>query len=243
MEKDCWFRGWFDSNYYHLLYNKRDDNEANFFITNLCNHLHLPAQARIWDIACGKGRHTLPFAEKGFHVMGTDLSVNSITEALKNKRENLEFFVHDMRRPFRVNYFDCIVNLFTSIGYFENYRDNYTVFSNVHSALKPKGVFVVDFFNAKKVEKTLKSDYVEQRGEISFHIHKEIKDKVVNKKITFEHNGNKFEFVETVSLLTLEDFKDFASKSGLTIQNIFGNYSLENFNMETSDRLILIFKK
>lgn len=243
MDKDCWFRGWFDSNYYHLLYNKRDDSEANFFITNLCEQLNLPSEARIWDIACGKGRHTLALGEKGFRVLGTDLSENSINEALIQKTENVDFFVHDMRRPFRVNYFDCVVNLFTSIGYFENYRDNFTVFSNVFLALKPGGLFVVDFFNAEKVKQNLKTDYTEHRGDIEFHIKKEIRDNFIRKKITFEDHLKKYEFEETVSLLTLEDFKDFSIKSGLAIQGIYGSYSLDDFNSETSDRLILIFKK
>lgn len=243
MNKECWFRGWFDSEYYHLLYNKRDDKEANFFITNLCNTFHLPPAARIWDIACGKGRHTLPFADKGFYVTGTDLSANSIKEALKNKKENVDFYVHDMRKPFRVNYFDCVVNIFTSIGYFEDYRDNFTVFHNVHSALKPGGIFVVDFFNAEKIKKTITPEYVEQRGDITFHIRKEITGDSIRKKINFEHHSKKYAFEESVSLLKKEDFENFATKSGFKVENVFGNYALEPFNIETSERLILIFKK
>ena len=46
----------------------------------------------------------------------------------------------------RINYFETVVNLFTSIGYFNDQRDNYGVFQNVYNALKPKGVFVIDFF-------------------------------------------------------------------------------------------------
>ena len=243
MDKDCWFRNWFDSEYYHKLYNKRDEAEADFFITNLCSYLKLDDTARIWDLACGKGRHTIAFGKKGYHVTGTDLSINSIKEAQANAIPNVEFYVHDMRQPLRVNYFDCVVNLFTSIGYFENYQDNIKVFKNVFTALKPGGIFVIDFFNSEKVKLSLKPEYVEQRGEITFHIKKSVKENVILKQISFEHDLKNYEFEETVSLLTKKDFETFAAKSGFTLTDTFGNYSLENFDLHSSDRLILIFKK
>ncbi|MBA3663004.1 MAG: class I SAM-dependent methyltransferase [Bacteroidetes bacterium] len=243
MNKDGWFRDWFDSEYYHLLYNKRDDSEADFFINNICKYLQLNPSAKIWDLACGKGRHTLAFGKKGFSVTGTDLAKNSIKTALETEEPNVEFFVHDMRRPFRVNYFDCVVNLFTSIGYFDRYNDNFLVFDNVYSSLKPGGIFVVDFFNAEKVKETLLPEYTEQRDDVTFHITKCIANNIIHKKINFEHRLKKFEFEETVSLLKKEDFEKFAEKSGFTLQTIFGNYALEPFNEKTSDRLILLFKK
>lgn len=243
MKKDCWFRDWFDSKYYHLLYNKRDDAEANFFITNLTRHLALKNGALLWDLACGAGRHTVALAKKGFYATGTDLSKNNIELARAHNEPNTEFFVHDMRRSFRVNYFDCVVNLFTSIGYFENYKDNFTVFKNVHSALKPGGLFIVDFFNAGKVRETFNPAYTEQRGEIMFNISKRIEDNAIHKIIRFESHGQKYEFEETVSLLEKNDFEKFAAESGLHLQEVFGGYALEPFNARNSDRLILIFKK
>lgn len=241
--QDSWFEDWFNSDYYHLLYNKRDEHEAEFFISNLCDKLSLPKGSRVWDIACGKGRHTLAFARKGFLATGTDLSENSIKEASLLDASNPEFFVHDMRRTFRVNYFDCVVNLFTSIGYFKNPNDNLTVFKNVYSALKEGGYFVIDFFNAEKIRKTFHSDYVEPRGSINFHIRKEIKNNIIYKYIEFSDAGKNYTFAESVSLLNLESFQSFAEKSGLKIAGIFGDYSFNPFDSDQSERLILIFKK
>src|SRR3954468_19744054 len=101
-----WYVDWFNSPFYHLLYNNRNFTEANFFIDNLCTQLNLQPHAKLWDIACGKGRHAIALNKKGFDVTGTDLSVNSIAEASQSSNECLEFFVHDMRLPFRENYFD-----------------------------------------------------------------------------------------------------------------------------------------
>lgn len=243
MENAEWYVDWFNSPYYHLLYNNRNYNEANFFIDNLCGHLKLEPQATIWDLACGKGRHSIALNKKNFHVIGTDLSVNSITEASTCINPTLEFFVHDMRQPFKVNYFDAVFNLFTSIGYFKDLNDNYSVFKNVGLALKKEGVFVIDFFNSNKVISSFKSAYNEKRGEINFEIKKKIVNNTIIKRIEFSDKGKNYYFEESVSLLKKPDFEDFAEEAGFTLKHCFGNYQLEPFDEKNSDRLILIFKK
>jgi len=244
MDNAEWYVDWFNSPYYHLLYNNRNFKEANFFIDNLCARLDLQPHAKLWDLACGKGRHAIALNKKGFDVTGTDLSENSIKEASECcSNDTLDFVVHDMRKPFRENYFDAVFNLFTSIGYFKDILDNCAVFKNVEQALKKDGVFVIDFFNSEKVVAGFKSGYVEQRGEITFEITKKIENKKIIKHIEFSDKGKSYYFEEDVSLLSKKDFESFAAHTGLKLQHTFGNYQLENFDAEKSERLILIFKK
>jgi len=243
MENAEWYVDWFNSPYYHLLYNNRNYKEANFFIDKLFGNLNLSPNSTIWDLACGKGRHAIALNKKGFHVIGTDLSVNSITEASENSSPTLEFFVHDMRQPFKVNYFDAVFNLFTSFGYFKNFNDNYAVFENVALSIKKEGVFVIDFFNSNKVMSSFKSEYNEQRGDINFEIKKKIINRAIIKRIEFSHKGKNYYFEESVSLLQKTDFENFAKTTGLVLKNCFGSYYLDPFDEKTSDRLILIFKK
>ncbi len=54
-----WFKDWFNTPYYHQLYFKRDDKEAAAFIDKLIGYLKPPANAKMLDVACGKGRHSL----------------------------------------------------------------------------------------------------------------------------------------------------------------------------------------
>lgn len=243
MENAEWYVDWFNSPYYHLLYTNRNYTEANFFIDNLCGNLDLASRATIWDLACGKGRHSIALNKKDFHVIGTDLSVNSITEASQHSSTTLDFFVHDMRQPFKIGYFDAVFNLFTSIGYFKDFGDNYAVFKNVALALKQNGVLVIDFFNSNKIIDSFKTDYTEQRGTILFEIKKKIVNNAIVKRIEFSDANKNFYFEETVSLLKKSDFVDFAEQAGLTLVNTYGNYKLEPFDEKTSERLILIFKK
>ena len=241
---DCsWFKDWFNSSYYHILYKKRDDKEAQAFMDVLANHLKLDGSHKIWDLACGKGRHSIYLNSKRLNVIGTDLSDNSITEALKSSNETLEFYKHDMRTPFRMNYFTHVFNLFTSIGYFEDERDNLKVFKNVYQALKPGGIFVIDFFNAADVKACMVADSKMTIENIAFHITKKTESNKIIKRIEFSDKGKDYFFEEKVSLLTKKDFTEMAIASGFTLSETFGDYELNAFDENISKRLILIFKK
>ena len=65
-----WFEKWFDTNYYHLLYQSRNDKEARDFISNLVAFLQIPPHSKVIDIACGRGRHAIYLHEKGLKVTG-----------------------------------------------------------------------------------------------------------------------------------------------------------------------------
>ena len=121
---DTWFKDWFNSPYYHQLYAHRDEQEAANFIDKLVAHLQPTAGAKMLDVACGKGRHSMLLASNGFDVTGIDLSSESIAEALLSEDNHLHFYEHDMRLPFWVNYFDIAFNFFTSFGYFKTQREH-----------------------------------------------------------------------------------------------------------------------
>lgn len=243
MPEKTWFKDWFNSPYYHILYKNRDEKEASAFMDALTKHLALNATHKIWDLACGKGRHSMYLNSKGLDVIGTDLSRNSINEAKKSENEKLEFFIHDMRTPFRINYFTHVFNLFTSIGYFENERDNLKVFQSVFNSLKPGGIFVVDFFNVIDIQECMVPENKTTIEGIDFKLCKSIADKKVIKLIEFSDKGKDHFFEEKVSLLTKSDFEKMGTTAGFKLEKTFGDYQLNPFDEKKSDRLILIFKK
>jgi SAM-dependent methyltransferase len=244
-DKDqCWFESWFDSKYYHLLYSHRDTSEAEGFIGRIVDFLHPVAGARALDLACGKGRHSIALHKKGLEVTGIDLSEQSIRDAKTKETEGLSFFVHDMRQPFMVNYFDYVFNLFTSFGYFGSVRENEQVVKAVKSGLKQDGVFVIDFLNANVVRKMVETTHsgMITEGGIDFHWKKRIENNIVLKDISFEAEGKKHSYTESVQLLSRADFEKLLSPY-FTIEHIFGDYHLGKFDAENSPRLILLAKK
>ncbi len=238
---ETWFSSWFDTPYYHILYKERNYREAQIFMDNLTHYLNLPEKAKVLDLACGKGRHSIYLNQLGFDVIGADLSENSIIEASKQSNETLHFKVHDMREPFEEKY-DAIFNLFTSFGYFENDDDNLTTLKAIKESLTDYGFAVIDFMNVNQVINNLVPEEVKTIDDIDFHLKRYVADGHIFKEIDFEDKGQKFHYTEKVKALTLQDFEAMMEEAGIYLLDIFGDYKLKKFHKTESERLILIFK-
>lgn len=238
---EAWFSSWFDTPYYHILYKERNEREAQLFMDNLTHYLNLPENAKVLDLCCGKGRHSIYLNQLGFDVIGADLSENSIAEASNFSNESLHFKVHDMREPFEEKY-DAIFNLFTSFGYFENDDDNLTTLKAIKNSLTDYGFAVIDFMNVNQVIDTLVPEEVKTVDGIDFHLKRYVADGHIFKEIDFEDQGKKYHFTEKVKALTLQDFEAMMDEAGIYLLDIFGDYKLKKFHKTESERLIMIFK-
>ncbi|SMO67684.1 class I SAM-dependent methyltransferase [Solitalea koreensis] len=238
-----WYHNWFDSHYYHILYNQRDEKEAELLMDNLCVHLTPSADVKILDVGCGRGRHSIYLNKKGYNVTGIDLSPENIKFATASENNKLHFYVHDMRNLFYINYFDIVFNLFTSFGFFEKDLDNQHAVNMFTKSIKPGGTLVLDFMNAEKIRKNLVVRETKQIGNIEFHLQRKIVNQSIVKNIDFEDKGHQFAFKEEVKALTITDFERYFTEAGLLIESIFGDYDLNPFIAESSDRLIFICKK
>jgi SAM-dependent methyltransferase len=236
-----WFASWFDTPYYHLLYKERNEKEAQLFINNLVHYLSLEKDSRVLDLACGKGRHSLYLNELGYNVLGLDLSENSINIAKKNENETLKFEVHDMRNPLKGSY-DAVLNLFTSFGYFETEEEHINVLNNIKNAVNENGLAVLDFLNIEFVKQNLVAEETKIIDEITFKIQRKIENNFIIKDIYFEDKGEKFHFTEKVKAYSLQDFEQMMESQEIYLLDTFGDYKLNKFYKNTSERLILIFK-
>jgi SAM-dependent methyltransferase len=239
MEKTDWFTSWFNTPYYHILYKDRNDADAQLFMQNITQFLQLPKDTHILDLPCGKGRHSVYLNSLGYRVTGGDLSENSISYAKQFENDRLKFKIKDMRVPFR-NQYDAVFNLFTSFGYFETDEDEIDVLRNMKQGLSNEGVLVLDFLNVVNVKNTLVEKEVKTVEGIDFHIERDIKDGFILKHISFTDKGKDHSYTERVKYLDLERFQSYFAAAGLTIQHLFGDYQLSDYNEQTSDRLILV---
>jgi SAM-dependent methyltransferase len=238
-----WFKDWFNSRYYHLLYKNRDESEASGFIDKLEEFLGFKTDDKILDLACGKGRHAIYLNQKGFDVTGIDLSEESIAFAKKFENQHLHFLVQDMRTELGTNSYDFILNLFTSFGYFETEEENVNALVSIEKALKPEGVFVLDFFNSHKIINEIIPHQVKEVEGIKFEIRKEVVDGFIIKNIYFEDLGVKHHYFEKVRAFSFQDLASMLKKVDLKLIHVLGDYALQKFDPTTSDRLILVAQK
>jgi len=238
-----WFSTWFDSPYYHILYNNRDEREAQQFIDKLLTYLHPKPHEKILDLACGKGRHSVYLNQKGYNVTGIDLSAQSIDYAKQFENERLHFAVHDMREVYQPEEFDFILNLFTSFGYFENETENVVALCAVAKGLKHGGKLVIDFMNTDLTIANLVTEETKEVQGITFTIHRGVENGFIVKTIRFTDKGEDYCFEERVRALRKEDFLEYFGMAQLRLAEVFGDYDLRPFDPVSSERMIFVLKK
>jgi SAM-dependent methyltransferase len=118
--------------------------------------------ARVLDMPCGIGRHSLEFARRGFVVTGVDRTQAYLEQCragadAEGLSESVEWVQGDMREFVRPEAFDLCVNLYTSFGYFEDQEDDRRVAANLLASLKPGGVAVFEMVAKEVLARTFKA--------------------------------------------------------------------------------------
>lgn len=118
-------------------------------IDRLLEAVDLPREARVLDLCCGQGRHTLELARRGFPaVTGLDRSRYLIRLARRRARaQGLEvrFREGDARKVGQLRErFDVVCVLGNSFGYFESADEDVEVLRGIQRVLVPGGRVVLD---------------------------------------------------------------------------------------------------
>lgn len=237
-----WYRHWFGTPYYKLLYGHRDDADARAWVEAIQGRWQLRPGARLLDLACGRGRHARHFAALGLKVTGADISAESIAEARAQVPE-ADFLVHDMREPIADARFEAITCLFTSLGYFDSLADDQRVFDAVFAMLVPGGRFVLDFMNTPLVLRDLVAEEELEAGGIGFKVSRHVEDAVIVKRIVVRDGGCVSGFEERVQALLPDQLEAMALRSGLRIEDRTDGPAPTPFDPERSARFVLWTRK
>ena len=116
-------------------------------VEQIINLLDIRPEAKILDLCCGIGRHSLEFTRRGFQVTGVDRTQRYLSQATEQaNREGLhvEFIQDDMRTFCRPDTYDAVINMSTSFSYFEDPDEDRQVIANVYHSLKSGGSFILE---------------------------------------------------------------------------------------------------
>jgi SAM-dependent methyltransferase len=242
MEKYEWFKDWFASDYYQIVYKHRDNKDAQKLLELVINKLKIEKSCYILDAACGAGRHLSYLKEKGFYnLYGFDLSFPLLKLALQKGLVNSIVNADIRTVPFKIK-FDLILNIFTSFGYFEDDCNNFLFFKNYKNSLKQKGIIVFDYFNSNYVCNNLVLESDTKIDDITINEKRTIENNRVIKKINIGNNLNNLVFFESVKLYKPEFLSQKFEEIGLKIIGEFGNYNGDSFDKSCSERIILFLE-
>jgi len=249
-----WFLDWFNSPYYETLYDHRDLTEAKAFVKHLTSQIPLPEQAEVLDLGCGWGRHTNSLADLGYRVTGLDLSPRLIERArtMANERDvaalgSLDFEVGDMRTHRMNRRFDLVVNLFTSLGYFEKDEDDLKVLQNAFHHLRDGGYVVLDYFDTAHTLAHLVPSESKSFPNFRAHLKRDVVGGRLLKEIRIEDfnresGPNPLVFTEMVRCYNPKDLEDLLLLAGFSPVQRWTHYDLRP-ESEAGSRCIWLAQK
>ncbi len=223
---------------YRLFYAHRSPEAASEELAGLLPLLKLSPGARVLDLCCGAGRHLAELCRRGFTAYGLDYSPDLLKGAAEVPVLQGCLIRGDMRfLPFPCE-FDCVINLFSSFGYFADDAENRRVLSEIARVVAPGGQVVIDHMNRRHVEAHLVAESEDLLEEGVLRQKRRIQGNRVIKHITWipEH-GREERFTEDVRLYTPEELKQMLEGCGFTSVQFQGSFSGGAFTA-SSERMI-----
>lgn len=241
-----WFEEWFSTEEYLNIYRHRNDADAERLVNLILANVNLDQRADVIDLACGYGRHSILFADKGFNVTAVDLSeklLRMASQAAESQDLRISFVNGDLRKFCITSKFDLAVNLFTSFGYFETDDENFSLFSIAYGLLNEGGYFVIDYFNADYLRYNLIPHSEAILSEEKIIQERRIVGNRVVKDIIIKKNGIRKNFRESVRMYTVSELRDRLERSGFRVVNMYGDFDGSEFDLNSSPRIIIISRK
>jgi 2-polyprenyl-3-methyl-5-hydroxy-6-metoxy-1,4-benzoquinol methylase len=241
-----WFDGFFEHEWLDEIAVHLPEEGTRGQVDFVVEQLGLEPGARVLDVACGHGRHSLELARRGFRVTGVDLSSRSLElarETAAGEGLAVDFVQRDARELGFAAEFDAAINLFTSvIGYFEDDAESQDVLNGVARALVPGGSFLIDTINAyalsRRFEETMWNDL--ESGGVMLHRGSFDLLRGRNEVVwTFiREDGSRSELRHSLRVYTPHELARMLETAGLSVAGSWGGFDGTDLGFDTW-RLIL----
>lgn len=249
MTDSPWYVEAFRSDYRDV-YAHRDLPSAREEVRWLAGDVLAAVEGPVLDDCCGFGRHSVALAERGFRVVGIDLS-NDLLRAARQLEAESPHAVRlrgrlaqaDMRAlPFGDGVFGAVVNLFTSFGYLGDEGDGRAL-GEMARVLAPGGVLVMDLMNPEAVRRGLVPRSREERAGAVLEAERRLEDggrRVVKEVRLTLAGGERRSWTERVRMFEPGELDARLRDLGLTVLRRAGDFSGRPFDPADATRQIVV---
>lgn len=244
-----WFELYFTEDYLDIHRRDIPPELTQAQVLGIVSLLKLEPGARILDLACGHGRHSIPLAKMGYRVTGYDLSEVFLARAraaAAAENAGVTWMRGDMRElPFEKE-FDAVINMFTAFGYFEDPADDLRTLEGVRKALVPGGRFLLETvhrdglltrFRERDWDRTLEGSFVlrERRLDLATDVMHE------NARV-IRRDGSEVEHRMMMRIRSVHGYLDLMNEAGLEPEVWYGGIDGSPLELN-SWRMVMISRR
>ncbi|MGZ9584971.1 class I SAM-dependent DNA methyltransferase [Paenibacillus marinisediminis] len=219
---------------------------------------HYGLQPRtVADLGCGTGSVALPLAERGFSVIGIDLSETMLSIAREKEmrsgrmRGAVQWVCQDMREWEAPELVDSVISFCDSINYLTEPEDVTAVIQRTYNQLQPGGLFLLDMHLERQFEQyAAEQPFTLDEGDIAYIWYSEYdeKRKQIEHQLTIfvedEDSGryDRIDETHTQRVYSPEWVVQELKAAGFRDVDLYGEFKLEQPD-DTTGRLFIAARK
>lgn len=216
-------------------------------VDRLVELLQLRPGAKVLDLCCGVGRHSLELARRGYEVTGFDRTADFLEQAraaAQTEGLSVDLVQGDMRRFCALEEFDAVVNLYTSFGYFEDPHDDKRTALNAYASLKRGGKLLVEMMGKEVLARIFQPrDWHERDGRLFLREVEVTQDWswIKNRWVLFE-GGERKEFRFGHRVYSAVELTGLLKRCGFAEVEVFGSLAGAPYDHQ-AQRLVTVAVK
>lgn len=207
----------------------------------------LKSAPKILDLCCGFGRISAELSRRGCAVTGVDITESYLQAAREEAvYENLdiEYIQSDARDFIRPGFFDAVVSLYISFGYFKNQKDDILLLSNAFKSLKNGGSFIIETLGKEiAVRDFTESEWFERAGYTVLTEYEALDSwTFLKNRWILIKDGKRTEKIFTQRLYAASELRSLMLEAGFKTVEIYGDWDESPYDQNAA-RLILAGRK
>jgi SAM-dependent methyltransferase len=230
-----------------VIFNPQRLASAPADVEKIIRLLQIEKHARILDLCCGIGRHTLEFAHHGFEIVGVDRTRRFIERARQEAAQDqpsATFLVGDMRDYCAPASYDVVVNLFGSFGYFEDAADDRKVVENAYASLRPGGKFLIETAGKEILARTFQEKEWSEEGDLLLLAERKVTQnwgRIQTRWIAIR-GTERLEHQVSVHSYSAAELSTLFSECGFPAVRVYGNLEGADYD-QAAKRLVVVGRK
>ena len=225
-------------------YKNRVKREANFY-----DYLFKKYKINtVLDCACGTGHHVMMLKHMGYDIRGSDLSPAMINKARVNlKEQDLDVIlkISDFKHLHKNigEKFDAVICVGNSLPHLLTDEDLTLALTEMNSVLNENGILILEQRNYDKLLKSKKRFFpvAFRENDVFFYVLDFFPSEITFNIVNINTSSQTLETYTTkYNALKINKLKELLDTSGFQIIELYEDYDFTKFNIETSDRPILL---